>query len=139
MKYYELSYILSPSLKEEEVVTIEEELKTLLANAGAQMESWDNPKRQFLAYEINDSKEAVFGAYRFNVAKDKIEALQKSLRGNSKIIRFMLLEWKKFEARVRLPKPPMRQAEEQVPTDEKALDEKLEEIFQKGAEEEAKA
>jgi small subunit ribosomal protein S6 len=128
-KYYEISYLVKPTVSQEEAEGVDTSLRDLLADLGAVLESWDGPKRKRLAYPIEDAQEAFFGALRFNAAKDQISSIEGRLRDRKDLMRFMLLHWKKAPQRTapRIRRPIEK--EEQVPTDEKALDEKLEEIF----------
>jgi len=130
-KYYELSYILSPSLSEADIAQSEEELRILLGSLDTTLDSWDSPKRRYLPYPIQKHTEGFSGALRFTMPIEKVSSLEEAMKQNKNVLRFMVLEWQKAQPRRinKLHKGPVK--EEQVPTDEKALDEKLEEILAK--------
>ncbi len=128
-KYYEVSYLVGPSVNDVEVTAIDENLRTLLGSFDAVIDSWDSPKRRRLAYPIDKVTEAFFGALRFTAPREHAGKINETLKKTKNILRFMLLKWHKTPPR-RMPRIMTTPAkEEQVPTDEKALDEKLEEIF----------
>ena len=130
VKYYELSYLIRPALAQEDAARVEEEFRNLLGGLQAAFDSWDSPKRRQLSYPIQKETEAYLGALRFTIAKEHATTIEKAVKKNKDVIRFMLLEWKKSpQRRERRITRPVEQKDEQVPTDEKALDEKLEEIF----------
>lgn len=129
-KYYEISYVFSPTLSEEELMRAEEELRVLIDDFKGHLESWDSPKRRFLPYEIKKHTEGYFGALRFTLPVASVNGFKEKIAEKKTILRSMFLEWKKAPAR-RMMKMHKPTKEEQVPTDEKALDEKLEEILAK--------
>ena len=128
-KYYEISYIVRPTGGEDNAESIDSSLRGLLAERGAIIESWDSPKPRTLSYEINKSREAVFGALRFNAKSEEIEKIEEQLRERKDLLRFMLLEWKKAPLRTftRTHKPAEKT--ETPAESDKAIDEKLDEIF----------
>lgn len=129
-KYYEISYIASPALREEELLALDENLRALITSHEATIDSWDMPKMRRLAYQVGHATEAFFGALRFTAPKAEVEKIRGALKKIKELLRFMMLEWRKIEPR-RIMRATQTHAvkEEQQPTDEKALDQKLEEIF----------
>lgn len=128
-KYYELSYIAPSSLNEEGATLLDESLRALLASFDATIDSWDSPKQRRLAHSIDKATEAFFGALRFTAPRTEAVKINESMKKAKHIMRFMLLEWRKAQPR-RAPRLAHTVTkEEQLPTDEKALDERLEEIF----------
>jgi len=126
-KYYEISYLIRPTGGEEGAITIENSLRDLLAGAGAILESWDSPKSRTLSYEMNKSRDAVFGALRFNAKSEEIATIEEQLRERKDLVRFMLLEWKKAPTRTFRARKP---TEKETPAEsEEAIDEKLDEIL----------
>ncbi len=131
-KYYELSYLVKPELTPEDATRVEEELRALLGERQAVLESWDGPKQRRLSYPIGKATEAYIGALRFVMSKEHVDALRAGVKKNKNLLRFMLLGWRKpSPQRERRAERKERPKEVYVPTDEKALNEKLEEIFAK--------
>ena len=128
-KYYEISYLINPTLSQDEALVLEDDIKSLVGRHGAVLESWDSPKRRRLSYLIEDHNEAYLGALRFTAPRVASKEISESLDENKNIIRFMHLGWKKTPPRKKhfIAKPV--RTEEEVQTDQKALDEKLDEIL----------
>jgi ribosomal protein S6 len=133
-KYYEFSYLLPPTISHEEALSLEESFRSLLGSFEAVLDSWDSPKRRNLAYSIANGREAYLGALRFTATPNAAVELKEKLRENKSLTRFMVLEWKKALPPRR--KPIMPRPADQVttetpvePTDEKVIDEKLDEIL----------
>ena len=128
-QYYEISYLVSPLVKEEEAQSVEETMRSLVDSFGAEIDSWDSPRKRPLAYSIQDEKEAYAGAIRFILAPGRAHELGEKIKGEKHIMRTMMLQWKKPAERKPLMHRPPVQKEEQIPTDEIALDKRLEEIL----------
>ncbi|MEK7576894.1 MAG: 30S ribosomal protein S6 [Patescibacteria group bacterium] len=132
-KYYEFSYLLAPTLSHEDAQLRDGEFRALLGSLDITVDSWDSPKRRFLAYPISNSKEAYLGALRFTSTTEASTNLREQLSKNQSIVRFMLLEWKKALPPRRKPLTPRAaadaSAEPVAPTSEKVIDEKLDEIL----------
>lgn len=114
-----------------------EKIRNLVSSESAEIDSWDTPKPRRLAYPIRKEGEVYAGALRFTAAPSAIPQIQDKLKHEKEILRFLLLGWKKPEERRPIFKAPPRHEEAKVPTDEKALDEKLEEILGKNIEHES--
>ncbi len=127
-KYYELAYLLSPSLSAEDAGAAENEIREILGGFNATVDTWDTPKRKNLPYPINKATDAYFGAIRFTTERANAPTLHEKLREDAKIIRFTLMGWQKPTPSKPM-KPRAMPKEEQVPVDTKALDDKLEAMF----------
>ncbi len=128
-KYYELAYLLSPTLSAEDAGVAENEIREILGGFNATVDTWDTPKRKNLPYPIRKETEAYFGAIRFTTERKNAPALQEQLREDTKVIRFTLMQWHKPTPNIPIKPRANVQKEEQVPTDIKALDEKLDAMF----------
>lgn len=128
-KGYEVAYLIRADLPEEAVQTVADGLRSILGSFDAEIDSWDTPRRRILAYPISKEREAYVGAFRFRGITEKIPELAKKLSNEKHLLRTMLLEWKKQPERRVFIKPATVHKEERVPTDEVALEAKLEEIL----------
>ena len=142
-KNYELSYLLSPSLNEEEVLTYAGKLTTLIEESKGMIRRVEGPKKRQLSYPINKQKQAYFGWTTFSLAPEFAVSLEKKLKGQESMLRHLLVE---EEVEVLRPMPlrvvpsrPVRPRPAPLkmpkPVEEKldleALDKKLEEILGK--------
>lgn len=143
-KNYELAYLLSPSILEEEVLTLTGELSTLVESAKGLIRHNEAPKKIKLFYSIKKEDNAYFGWITFNFTGDDIESLNKKLKGISQILRYLLVE-EEIEKRPAFIRPfmplktvprkvravPRPEVETVEKLDLEALDKKLEEILGK--------
>lgn len=142
-KNYEIAYLLSPSITEEEVLTHTEKLSALIEEQKGVVKHVQNPKKQKLSYPISKERNAYFGWTTFRLAPDGVAPLGKKLNVYTHILRYLIVE---EETRLKAPvfrTPTPRSTGQKSPIvpreaekgDEKldleALDKKLEEILGK--------
>ena len=136
MKYYELTYLISSELKEEEIKKIVEEINSFLQKEGGIIQQSISPLLKILSYPIKKQKEAYFVTLDFNFAQtEKLKDLEKELKDRSGILRFSIIAKKtedKLTERVVAerkikPRPIPENTEEKVEL--KDIDKKLEEIL----------
>lgn len=143
-KNYELAYLLPPSLSEEEVLTQAGKLTALIEESKGMIRKVEESKKRYLAYPVKKQTSAYFGWTTFAVAPEFASRLEKKLRGQEQILRYMLVEEEEVTTRPFMlrtipsrpqpirPRPIPREAPK---ADEKldleALDKKLEEILGK--------
>ena len=131
-QYYELSYLLKPTLGEEEIKEFKNELKIAIEERNGIVESSDNAQKRKLAYEMNNFHEAHFGVMRFTIFPHTVEGLQELLLSKEHLIRHMVVKWQRHE----LKKPPAPKPtytpkkEEKEKTTIETIDKKLDEILQ---------
>ena len=142
-KNYELAYLLSPSLSEEEVLTWAGKLGTLMEESKGVIRHAESPKKRQLAYPVKKQKNAYFGWTTFSLAREHLALLIKKLKGVENLLRHLIVEEEEIEIRPPMlriipPRPGRPRAiprEAPKPADEKldleALDKKLEEILGK--------
>ncbi len=83
MRNYELTYLISPELSDEEINSLQERIKTLIQSAGG-IFSDINPliKKGALIYLVS---------LNFQLSPEKLEALGKQLKQESKVLRYLIL------------------------------------------------
>ncbi len=83
MKNYELTYLISPELSDEEINSLQERIKAFIQNEGGVL-SDANPliKKGALVYLI---------ALTFQLSPEKLENLGKQLKQESQILRYLIL------------------------------------------------
>lgn len=141
-KNYELAYLLSPSLNEEEALTSGEKLTTLIEESKGMIRHAEAPRKRQFAYPVKKQKSGYFGWATFAIAPEYLTALGKKLKNQEGLLRYLMTEEEKVEARPPIlrvipsrpakPRPVPREApkpEEKL--DLEALDKKLEEILGK--------
>jgi ribosomal protein S6 len=96
---YELSFLLLPSLAQEQVPAKADALKNVVTSAGGNVISGEEPVLIDLAYEmvkvISTVRHKVttgyFGWIKFEISTTGIEAVKKSLDANDDIIRYLII------------------------------------------------
>lgn len=142
-KNYEIAYLLSPSVPEEEVLTRAGKISALIEEQKGVTRHLQQPRKHRLSYAIKKERNAYFGWTTFRLMPEHIAGLEKKLKSESSLLRYLIVE---EETRLKAPvfrtpvaKPGMpkttaipREAEAaKEKLDLEALDKKLEEILGK--------
>lgn len=139
-KNYEIAYLLSLSVPENEVATYAGKITSLIGDSGGVVKFVEEPKMRRLAYPVKKEQSAYFGYTTFKTAKSSIGDFKKKLAFEPKILRFLIVE----EEEKSIPMPRIifrepakkevvtpRETEEKEKLDIVQLDKKLEEILGK--------
>lgn len=87
---YELCYLISPQLKEEEILDCNQGIEKLIIEQEGQIENKASPKKQNFAYSIKHHGNGYLGVINFIFPSQGLEKLSSVLRLNNKILRFMI-------------------------------------------------
>lgn len=97
MKHYELTYLISPELSEETVLAFQEKVIVLIKDEGGNLEEVKTPLIKKLAYSLKKPDlptkhdKAYLGVLNFQLNPEKIADLEKKLKAESQILRYLLL------------------------------------------------
>lgn len=130
MTLYELTFLISPELKESELKDFSQKIDSLISKEGKITKS-EEPKKINLAYPIQKKNEAFLAISEFSAEADKIESLKKKLGGEKEILRFLLIKKKRVEKKLK-PAPAIVSAGKPIPEKKvelKEIEEKLEKIL----------
>src|SRR3989344_3866485 len=94
---YELSYLLKPTIAEDELNTRENELKKIIEEAKGTVESSDFPKKRPLSYSIEKESSAFFGVFRFVIDPQSLKLLREKINEIAVILRYLIVVWEKPE------------------------------------------
>jgi ribosomal protein S6 len=144
-KNYELAYLLSSSLLEDNVLPEAHRLSACIEEAKGIIKHAENPKRRKLAYPINKETEAYWGWTTFSSMPQQLTPLRKRLKEAGSLLRYLLTEEEEIESRplmtrrfvprprpIETPsRPPSGAEKPEEKLDLEALDKKLEEILGK--------
>ena len=147
---YELAFHITSNLEEADVQKTRQELEKILTSNGGVISFAKDPERVRLAYPIKHQTNAFFGHFNFNLESpdESVVKIRDELRLSPNVLRFLILKYKlqpkadkedlvrrmamAEKRRVRAIKQTEKPAHKEVsPADEKAIDEKLEEIIEK--------
>ncbi len=91
-KLYEIGYFLVSTLKEDEIPSALDSIKSELAKFGAEVKTEIFPKLRKLAYPIKHENEGYFGWMHIEAQTDKINEISRYLWMNDKILRHIIIE-----------------------------------------------
>ena len=134
MKLYELTYLISPDISEEELKIFQEKINSFLEEEGGKSEGLKLPIRKRLAYPIKKKNEAYLGILNFYLSPEKLEIFEKKLKKEPKILRYLLLKErlpKKIEIPRIRPKAKAPKVKKEKKVELKEIEKKLEEILGK--------
>ena len=145
MKHYELTYLITPELSEENVRAFQEKVIVLIKDEEGILEEVKVPLSRKLAYPIKKTGEplkytsAYLAVLNFQLNPEKISALEKKLKSENQILRYLLLTKRpsrkvEFIARrIVVPKTEIiekpKVSEEEKKVELKEIEKKLEEIL----------
>lgn len=147
-KNYELAYLLSPSLAEEDVLGYTGKISSLIEEQKGAIRRVEAPKKRRLAYAVKKEHNAYFGWTTFAALPATIAAINKKTKEMSSVLRHLVVE-EEIETRrpmlrtfpsgggpapapgARAPEIPREQETPGEKLDFEALDKKLEEILGK--------
>lgn len=132
MKYYELTYLISAHLSQEELKKVTEKINSLIQKEGGFLDELKNPFQQKLAYPIKKEERAYLSSLTFHLLPEKLKNLENKLKTLPEILRFLLLTKKveKIEISTKkiLPKIKKPQKKEKK-VELEEIEKKLEEIL----------
>jgi len=132
MKLYELTYLISPEFSEEELKSLNEKINSLIQKGTGVLNEVKLPIKKKLAYPIKKQREDFLINLSFYFEPEKLGSLEKELKSEKKILRYLILAKPKIKiAKVR--KRPTKVISK-IPVKEKKvglkeIEKKLEEIL----------
>jgi len=91
MKLYELTYLISPDLSEEELKNFSKKISDFILTEGGTLDRTAAPIRKKLAYPIKERKETSLATLNFYLNPEELENFEKKLKSENQILRYMLL------------------------------------------------
>lgn len=130
MKLYEITYLISPDLSEEELRDFQEKIISFIQEQGGILGKTNSVTKKTLAYPIKKKEIAFFVNLDFQLQPEKIEILEKKLKKESKILRYLILR-KELPKKVMIRplKRPKRILKTKPKVELKEIEKKLEEIL----------
>lgn len=146
MKLYELTYLISLDISEEELKNLSQKVVGFIIEEEGTVKKIMEPLRKKFGYPIKKKGNAFLITLNFQLSPGKLKNLEKKLKSEAQIIRYMILTKKgsgEIPAPEKLIKPPaLREKEKARETKEtakiikpkkvelKEIDKKIEEILQ---------
>jgi len=90
MRSYEVMLAINPQLEDEELDSLLDKLKKLIAHAKGKITKTDKWGKRKLAYEIKDFTEAIYVVLNFDVDEKIILELERVVKLEERVIRYLL-------------------------------------------------
>jgi len=100
MKSYELTYLISSELLEEETKTLQEKMNSLIRKEEGiliEKDSSSNPLKTELSYPIAKKNYAYLVSLAFSLAPEKLAIIEKELKAEEQILRYLIITKKQGE------------------------------------------
>jgi small subunit ribosomal protein S6 len=115
LREYELMYLLSPELPEDEMTAATERVSSLITNRGGEITKADTWGRRRLAYPIRRHLDGYYTVLRFNFEPDQTVELERNLRLTEQVLRHIIVHAEDVPPprtirRVPVPEGSLRQA-----------------------------
>jgi len=107
MKLYELTYLISPDLSEEEIKEFQKKIVSLIKEKGGILNEVGLIIKQTLAYPIKKFSQAYLTTLNFQLEAEKISDLEKKFRTENFILRYLIFS-KKIQKRIVGRKPAIK-------------------------------
>lgn len=134
MKLYELTYLISPELSEDNIKEVISKIESCLQQSKGILIGTRKHKIMDLGNEIKKHKKALLAATKFQIAPENQKLLQEKIRQISEILRFSIINLKPVQIGKAAPKLG-KKPEQQIKTFKKKkvelekIEEKLEELL----------
>ena len=130
MKWYELTYLISPDLSEKELIDFQEKVNSSIQEGGGTLGELISPIKKRLAYPVNKRGQSYFATLNFYLEPEKLGNLEKKLRSEGKILRYIILT-KKLPRKVPeiVVRAPKKVIKPKPKVELKEIEKKLEEIL----------
>ncbi len=132
MQHYELAYLISPNLTQNQAKELSHKILEDLHKEGAILDLAGDLVKINLAYPIKKHNEAYFGSIRFFLKKEKINKILNQLSTQKNFLRLMLTKKERPEKRITTqklifqePKAKIKREKVELSEVEKKLDEIL--------------
>ncbi len=139
MKYYELTYLISPDLSERELREFQEKIISLIQGEGGALSEVNEPARKKLAGLVKNKDEAYLSTLNFRFQSEKpsptpttiqrkLANIEKKLKSESQILRYIILT-KPPKKIMMMSKSPKKPISPKTKVELKEIGKKLEEIL----------
>jgi small subunit ribosomal protein S6 len=91
MKSYELTYLISPDLSEEDLKNFSGKISNFIQEDSGLLEKTTEPSKKKLGYPIKEKEEAFLIVLSFSLSPEKLESLEKKLKSENQILRYLIL------------------------------------------------
>ncbi|MDD2731992.1 MAG: 30S ribosomal protein S6 [Candidatus Pacebacteria bacterium] len=133
MKFYELSYLIPSDISLEEAKIFSQELADFISSEKGLVKKITDPIKRKLGYSLKNKNEAYLISLSFDLNPENLKELEKKLKTDLLILRYLILNKKEQKEQVR-KRMPLRKEGKEKPVEIKKvelkeIDKKIEEIL----------
>jgi len=133
MKTYELTYLISSELTDEQAGDLQNKISALIKEEGGLIAGEVSILRKKLAYPIKKQSQAYLAVVNFHLPPEKLTNLEKVLKADSQILRYLMLIKRPIKAikksRMMIIEPKIEKPKKEKKVELKEIEKKLEEIL----------
>lgn len=104
MQLYQLDYLISPEISEQDAQALGEKIKSLIEKDQGLIVKTELLSNRVLSYEVKNFTEAFLAGLSFNLEPEKLEELKKTLESEKNILRYMVFKKKLLKEKPRMKK-----------------------------------
>ncbi len=107
MKTYEITYLISSEIPEQEAKKIQEKINSLIQKQGGILKNGGLFLRNKLAYPIKKQTQAFLIVLKFQINPENLLFLEKEIKAEKQVLRYLILAQKPLKERTKemFPKP----------------------------------
>jgi small subunit ribosomal protein S6 len=91
MRVYEVTYILDPTMEEEQITQTQEKFSEMVTKNGGEIASVENWGKRKLAYELKGYSEGVYIIMKINSTDEPANILRRNLSLSDEVLRSMII------------------------------------------------
>lgn len=128
MKSYELTYLISLELKQEEINNLLSKIESVLQEEGGTITENKKERIVQLGYKIKKQSKAFLAVLKFKMEPDKIKTFKEKIGEIPQVLKFLLLSEKPTKIKKEIPRRIKKLPKEEK-VELKGIEEKLEELL----------
>ncbi len=130
MKYYELTYLVPLETSESDLSGLREKIIGFLQETGGFLNEIKNVNKNVLGYPIKGKKVVFTNTLNFCLDPEKIKDIEKIIKSENKILRYLIISSQKNEESPKVSKRPESEEKKSAQKVElKEIEKKLDEIL----------
>lgn len=128
MKFYELTYLITPDLSEENLKNLIEKISSFISEQSGILAKSIKPIKKKLGYEIKKKKEAFLVSLDFSLKPKNLKSLKDKLNSENQILRYLINT--KTPTKETPIKTPRIEKPKEEKVDLKDIDKKIDQILE---------
>ena len=128
MRYYELTYIISPESNETEIEEITKKISSFIEEKEGKIAKSNKPIKIKLRYPIRKKEEGFLATLSFYCQPEKLRDFEEKLKKESSILRYLILSKKPIK-KIEIPKIKKVEIKKEKKAKLEEIDKKLDEIL----------